>query len=96
MPDSRKSDLATLINARWSQIFIELAKLPSRYEERLLRAHWLTTQEPDARQWKRTASVKEKFPRSKYVPGSDRLARDPGGEDQMDTTDVDASDPVLG
>ncbi|MGH3098417.1 MAG: DUF262 domain-containing protein [Streptosporangiales bacterium] len=93
--DDRKSHLAELINTKWSEIFRELAKLPSRYEERLLRAHWLATQEPDARQWKRTASVKEKFPRSKYVPGSDRLTHVPGpNDDHASGATVDANNPV--
>lgn len=92
LPDGRKDHLAELINTKWSEIFKELAKLPARYEERLLRAHWLATQEPDARQWKRTASLKEKFPRSKYVPGSDRLTHvsattAPPGDKQMETSD---------
>lgn len=94
LPDGRKDDLATLINAKWSDIFKELAKLPTRYEERLLRAHWLATQEPDARQWKRTASVKAKLPRSKYVPGSDRLAQAPENDAPTAGSGLDADDPV--
>ncbi len=94
LPDDRKVDLAALINTKWSEIFKELAKLPSRYEERLLRAHWLATQEPDARQWKRTASVKEKFPRSKYVPGSNRLTHVPADDDHGSGHDTDTSDLV--
>lgn len=94
LPDDRKGDLASLINTKWSEIFKELAKLPSRYEERLLRAHWLATQEPDPRQWKRTASVKEKFLRSKYVPGSDLLTHVPEHDGHGSSGDIDPSDPV--
>lgn len=94
LPDDRKNDLAALINTKWSEIFKDLARLPSRYEERLLRSHWLATQEPDPRQWRRTASLKEKFPRSKYVPGSDRLAH--MNEDNVHPSGdvIDASDHV--
>ncbi|WP_354500724.1 DUF262 domain-containing protein [Mycetocola sp. 2940] len=94
LPDDRKRDLAALINSKWSEIFKELARLPSRYEERLLRSHWLATQEPDARQWKRTASLKAKFPRSKYVPGSDRLAHTREVHDSLASEVIDASDHV--
>lgn len=94
LPDDRRSDLALLINTKWSEIFKELANLPTWYEDRLLRAHWLATQEPDARQWKRTASLKEKFPRSKYVPGSVRLTHLSGQDDNPSGGTIDAEDHV--
>lgn len=74
LPEQQMSDLATTINEAWSHIFQMLARRPASFEERLLRAHWICTVEPDARQWKRIASVKARFPRSKYVSGSERLS----------------------
>ena len=73
LPRAQQQDLAEFINKEWSGIFRRLSRLPARQEERLLRANWLATTNPDARQWQRTASVKERFPRSRYVPGADRL-----------------------
>lgn len=73
LPEGQLSDLAGTINEAWSHIFQMLSRRPPSFEERLLRAHWICTVEPDARQWKRIASVKARFPRSKYVSGSERL-----------------------
>jgi hypothetical protein len=67
-----------------------LSRRPASFEERLLRAHWICTVEPDARQWKRVVSVKAKFPRSKYVPGSERLT-----EAEGDILDDDAVADLL-
>ncbi|WP_114201996.1 DUF262 domain-containing protein [Janibacter anophelis] len=73
LPEAQMKDLASTINDAWSHIFQVLSRRPPTFEERLLRAYWLCAVEPDARQWKRIASVKAKFPRSKYVSGSERL-----------------------
>ncbi len=65
LPDSRSEDLAKFINKQWSEIFQRLSRLQRAMEERLLRAHWLATFDPDARRWKRTQSIKDRFPRSR-------------------------------
>lgn len=79
LDDFRRTKLADLINERWSGIFKNLAGLPSDSEDRLLRSHWLATQEPNIRLWNRSESVKKKFPRTRYVHGSQRLRDDEGG-----------------
>ncbi|GAB2857825.1 DUF262 domain-containing protein [Nocardioides pacificus] len=73
LTDARGPKLAHLVNDRWSGIFKNLADLPAESEDRLLRAHWLATQNPDRRTWKGVDAVKEKFPRTKYVPTSQKL-----------------------
>ena len=73
LPEAQMTDLAATINQAWSHIFQMLSRRPPGFEERLLRAHWICTVEPDARQWKRIASIKARFPRSKYVSNSERL-----------------------
>lgn len=85
LPPEPMKDLAFTINEAWSHIFQMMARRPASFEERLLRAHWICTFEPDTRQWKRIASVKARFPRSKYVANSERLSevdkREAGPED---------------
>lgn len=73
IPDARSDALADAVNTKWSNIFKHLAHVPGHIEDRVLRAHWLATQNPDSRQWRRTLSVKERFPRARYVPSSTRL-----------------------
>ena len=65
--------LVDRINVGWAEIFENLARTRID-EDALLRGHWLATQSPNPREWQRTASVKAKFPRSRYVPDSGRLA----------------------
>lgn len=74
-PDDRREEVAGRINGAWSRIFERLSsqKQTQNLEERLLRAHWLTTQDPDSRRWKGVVSIKDRFPRSKFVPGSATL-----------------------
>lgn len=86
LPEAQMKDLAASINDAWSHIFRMLSRRPPTFEERLLRAYWLCAVEPDARQWKRIASVKAKFPRSKYVSGSERLNR--GSESSHGDVDI--------
>lgn len=74
--DPRGEKLAELINNRWSSIFKNLAALSGESEDRLLRAHWLATQNPDRRTWTGVDAVKAKFPRTKYVSSSARLDTD--------------------
>ncbi|CAM3449258.1 DUF262 domain-containing protein [Nocardioides dubius] len=73
LTDSRGPKLADRVNERWSGIFTNLAELPADSEDRLLRAHWLATQNADRRSWTGVEAVKKKFPRAKYVPSSQRL-----------------------
>lgn len=73
MPDDRSQQLADQINEAWREIFRNLATQADEAEDQLLRAHWLATQNPDPRLWKRIASVKERFQRSAYVSGATRL-----------------------
>lgn len=73
IPDGRSDQLAEEINAAWSAIFTNLAGEAKGMDDQLLRAHWLATQNPDTRAWKRIESVKARFERSKYVSGVTRL-----------------------
>lgn len=67
--------LVDTINHAWSDIFSNMSTLPVD-DDALLRAHWAATEDPNPRSWEKTASIKKKFPRSKYVPTSGRLAGD--------------------
>lgn len=69
----RADELTSLINTEWAGIFTDLAGLGID-EDRLLRAHWLATQNPDARTWSGAQAVKSLFSRRKYVRDADRLA----------------------
>lgn len=73
LTDARGPKLADRVNERWSGIFKNLADLPADSEDRLLRAHWLATQNADRRTWTGVEAIKGKFPRAKYVPSSQRL-----------------------
>lgn len=85
------TELAAHINRQWAVIFGHLAD-GHVDEDGLLRAHWLATVNPDARHWKRTASVKEKFSRERFLPGHARLSTRDGGSPRNtgSTDDVDA------
>ncbi|HQA31348.1 MAG TPA: DUF262 domain-containing HNH endonuclease family protein [Propioniciclava tarda] len=72
LPDQRRDAMADLINHSWSGIFNDLAGVPVD-EDQLLRAHWLATQNSDARTWKGVDSIKSIFARSTYVRMSQRL-----------------------
>lgn len=87
--ETQRDDVAANINRSWSAIFSNLGRVGLR-DDALLRAHWLVTQDANTRNWHGADSVKAKFPRSAYVPGSSRLAgaalSDDGsvtGEDQL-------------
>lgn len=92
LPEAQMTDLAATINGAWSHIFQMLSRRPPAFEERLLRAHWLCTVDPDTRQWKRITSIKAKFPRSKYVSGSERLG---GSDGEARGDDSEASANLL-
>jgi Protein of unknown function DUF262/Protein of unknown function (DUF1524) len=71
--DGRGEQLAELINASWADIFKNLAGEVGDADDQLLRAHWLATQNPDRRAWKRIASIKQRFDRSQYISGETRI-----------------------
>ena len=71
--DGRADVLAEKINKAWSEIFQNLARESADMDEQLLRAHWLVTQNPVARDWKQMTSIKGHFDRSKYVSGATRI-----------------------
>jgi len=73
LPDARQEELAGFINNRWSEIFANLAGQDPDMDDQLLRVHWLATQNAELRSWRRVASIKSRFDRSRYVSGSSRL-----------------------
>lgn len=73
IPDARSDQLAKEINEAWSAIFTNLAGEARGTDDQLLRAHWLSTQSPDTRAWKRIDSIKARFDRSRYVSAKTRL-----------------------
>jgi hypothetical protein len=88
LPDDRAEDLALQINEAWSMIFVNLASQGTGSDDQLLRAHWLATENPDKRFWKRMESIKAKFDRGHYIPGSSRLlANVSAGIDQEEAWD---------
>ena len=86
--DGRSEQLAELINESWADIFLNLAGEAADADDQLLRAHWLATQDPDRRGWKRIASIKERFDRSRYISGETRIVPVPrANKDQDDAWD---------
>lgn len=73
LSQARRDDLVGHINAVWAQIFRNLAKMGGHPEDIVLRAHWLAVVDARAREWRRTASVKAQFPRTRYIPASQTL-----------------------
>ena len=71
LTDARGPKLAHFIDV--GGLSKNLADLPAESEDRLLRAHWLATQNADRRTWKGVDAIKQKFPRTKYVPSSQKL-----------------------
>ena len=66
---SEPHDLGEWINKTWAHIFEELmdADLSEvRYEDQLLRVHWLMAYNPNKANWKRNRSIKEWFSLRKY------------------------------
>lgn len=58
------NELAESVNGAWAEILRQLmaAGLESSAEEdRLLRAHWLTNNDPQPRQWQGSKSIKDRF-----------------------------------
>ena len=58
------NELAQAANGAWAEILRQLMAaglVSSADEDRLLRAHWLTNFDPQARQWQGSRSVKAKF-----------------------------------
>lgn len=88
-PENSKGLLAAQINQSWSSIYDLLAR-HNTDEGIVLRAHWLATHHPRAQNWKGAVSVKERFARERYVPGSARLT----SRDEEDTNPEAASQLV--
>lgn len=72
-PENSRGTLASEINRAWSNIYALLAGLDTD-ESLVLRAHWLATHQPRAQNWKGSVSVRQRFARERYVPGSARLS----------------------
>jgi hypothetical protein len=87
--DGRSDQLGELINEAWADIFRNLAgNDEGDADDQLLRAHWLATQNPVARDWKRIASIKTRFDRSQYISGETRIVpTTKQGKDQDDAWD---------
>lgn len=94
MPDHAREELVTHINRAWSRIFDSLAAAPGVNEDSVLRAHWIVTQDGDARRWKGTRSVKARFPRVKYVDGRQRLS--PFSTESRDDPEQTLRDDIVG
>lgn len=78
---SARKALADEINRAWSSSYDLLAR-SSANEDTLLRSHWLCVYQPMAKYWQGSASVKERFAREKYIPGTARLtSREDGVDD---------------
>lgn len=72
--DGRSEQLAERINDSWADIFKNLAGSEAGdADDQLLRAHWLATQNPVSKDWKRIASIKKRFDRSQYISGETRI-----------------------
>jgi len=91
LPGDRAEQLGDLINSAWAGIFTDLAGLGVD-EDRLLRSHWLATQNPDARSWAGAAAIKSVLSRATYVPHSDRLGGHPAGDSDEPLAEVDGGD----
>ena len=73
LPSAQAEHLAERINSSWSTIYERLAGTGAD-EDLLLRAHWLTTINPDQRSWKGAQSIKTHFSRERYVPDAAKLS----------------------
>lgn len=98
LPPSKKTTLVVEINKAWSGIYDQLAASHAN-EDLLLRAHWLATKDPYARNWKGSPTVKDYFQRDKFVPSTSRLkprtvdAQDPKAlQDELVRTVLDYVD----
>lgn len=79
IPNAGAEQLARQINKAWGEIFTNLAGEPRAMEDQLLRAHWLATVDPSPRSWNGIDSIKQRFDRQVYVPGTSRLVPEPAG-----------------
>lgn len=73
LTDAQRDDVTSNINSSWADVFTNLGRVGLR-DDALLRSHWLVTQDANTRNWHGAESIKSKFPRSAYVPGSSRLS----------------------
>ncbi|MGO0575485.1 DUF262 domain-containing protein [Ornithinimicrobium panacihumi] len=91
LPSQRRDDLVQHINQVWAEIFRNHSTMSGNPEDSILRAHWLATVDPRSREWRRTASVKIQFPRSRYIPSSQTLTGAPASGDH----DADRLDELV-
>lgn len=94
MPEHAREELVLHINDAWSDIFKNFAAAPNVNEYSVLRAHWIATQDGDARRWKGTATVKARFPRANYVNEHDKLMA--GQEARRDDPQKALRDDLMG
>lgn len=88
LPNASSGALSERINRTWSEIYRLLASCDAD-ENTLLRSHWLATYQPMARHWAGATSVKQRFAREIYIPGSSRLTRTDASA-QTNATDLQA------
>jgi hypothetical protein len=69
LPDGPRTELSAIVNTKFAEIFKHLGSggLSSSHEDQMLRAHWLATEDPDARNWSGADSIKSRFHRRKYL-----------------------------
>jgi hypothetical protein len=69
LPDGPRTELSAIVNTKFAEIFKHLGSsdLSSSHEDQMLRAHWLATEDPDARNWSGADSIKNRFHRRKYL-----------------------------
>jgi len=76
-----RTALAASINSCWREIFTNLgtARLGPYYEDQLLRAHWLATENPRQAEWDKAKSIKRRFHRRRYATDKALLVKEVGG-----------------
>lgn len=71
--------LATTVNDAWAHILRQLMSAgleSSAYEDRLLRAHWLTHYDPTRKNWKGSRSIKDRFAVQKHQENTNALIKE--------------------
>lgn len=69
-------DLAAAVNAAWAEIFRQLMAAgltTSSDEDQLLRAHWLTSYDPQSRNWAGSKAIKTRFDLRRYQDNHEGL-----------------------
>ena len=74
-----KTDLPLRVNRTWTYVFERLMASylgASENEDQLLRIHWFVTQDPRAREWVGSKSIKQRFHLRAYVSRHTELLKD--------------------